>query len=293
MKPPLFDYRAPRTVDEALELAADAPDETSFLAGGQSLVPLLNMRLARPGVVVDLNRVEGLGRIERTDGTLRIGAMVRQRRIETEAEVRELVPLVAEAAGYIAHVPIRTRGTVGGSIAHADPAAELPATVVALGGRLALRRAGGLERLLPAEEFFVGPLTTAIEPGEILVAVELPVASKRTGSAFLEVARTHGAFALVGAGALVTLGGDGRIKAARLAFCGVGGSPYVAAWIEEDVVGELPGERLFAQVSARVRERVHPFDDGQATADYRRTVAGVLAARTLAQAARRAGADEL
>lgn len=292
MKPPLFEYRAPRTVDDALELATEAPDETSLLAGGQSLMPLLNMRLARPKVVVDLNRVEGLDRIERTDGTLRIGAMVRQRRIETDPVVRELVPLVAEAAGHIAHVPIRTRGTFGGSIAHADPAAELPATVVALGGQVALRRVGGLERLVPAEEFFVGPLTTAIEPGEMLVAVELPVVAKRTGSAFLEVARTHGAFALVGAGALVTLGADGRVEGARLGLCGVGGRPYDAR-IEEDVVGERPSERLFAQVGARISETVHPFDDGQATADYRRTVAGVLAARALAQAARRAGGEEL
>jgi carbon-monoxide dehydrogenase medium subunit len=287
VKPPPFDYATPRSVDEVVELLREAPDETSLLAGGQSLMPLLNMRMAEPRVIVDLNRVEELEEIELTsEGRLRVGSMVRQRRLETDQGLRDRLPLLAEAARHIAHVPIRMRGTVGGSLAHADPAAELPATVCALEGRLLVRGPDG-ERVVPAGEFFLGALTSAVEPGELLVAVEIAPPPQGTGWAFHEVARTHGAFALAGAAALLHVGDDGGIDLARLALLGVGSVPYVPDWLTETAVGEAPEESLFRRIGERVRDEVAPFDDVHASADYRRRVAGVLAARALAEAAGR------
>jgi aerobic carbon-monoxide dehydrogenase medium subunit len=290
MKPPAFAYAAPRTVAETLALLADAPDDTSLLAGGQSLVPLMNMRLARPSTVVDLNRVEGLGAIEASNGTVRIGPMVRQRALEMDPVIRARLPLVAEAVGHAGHLAIRTRGTIGGSLAHADPAAELPATMVALGARMVLANARGGERVIPAAEFFLGPLTTAIGPGELLVAVQVDALAPGTGWAFLEVARVHGAFALVAVAALLRRDGGGRIEAARMAFGGIGGAPYVPTWLDEMVLGEEPGEALFAAVGDRVAESIDPPSDNHAGSEYRRRVAGVLTRRALALAARRAGA---
>jgi CO/xanthine dehydrogenase FAD-binding subunit len=287
VKPPRFDYVTPGSVDEVVRVLGDAPEDSSLLAGGQSLMPLLNMRMAQPRVVVDLNRTAGLDAIERTPGgRVRLGSMVRQRRLETDPGLREELPLLREAARHIAHVPIRTRGTVGGSLAHADPAAELPAAVCALEGRL-LVRGSQAERTIPAAEFFLGPLTSALEPGELLVAVEIDAPPPGTGWAFHEVARTHGAFALAGAAALLHVGGDGGIDLIRLALLGVGSVPYVPDWLGEVAVGESPEESLFRRIGERVTEEVTPFDDVHASADYRRRVAGALTARALAEAARR------
>jgi carbon-monoxide dehydrogenase medium subunit len=281
-----FEYRAAGTVEEALELLAAAPDETSLLAGGQSLVPMLNMRLARPRLVVDLNRVSGLSGIERRNGTLRIGAMTRQRALEVDPLAGH-VPLLAAATRHIAHVPIRTRGTIGGSLAHADPAAELPATVAALEGRLLLRSRRGV-RSIAAEEFFIGPLTSARKPDEILETIEIPVPGVRTGWAFREVARAHGAFALVGAATTVQLREDGRLGRVRLALLGVGGSPYLPEWLEQMTAGEEASESLFAEIADRVRESVRPSDDQHTNSTYRRDVAATLTVRTLGQATTRA-----
>jgi aerobic carbon-monoxide dehydrogenase medium subunit len=287
LKPAAFEYATPRSVDEVVEVLGEAADDSTILAGGQSLMPLLNMRMAQPRVIVDLNRVNGLDGIERTpEGGVRLGSMVRQRLLETDPALRATLPLLAEAARHIAHVPIRMRGTVGGSLAHADPAAELPATVCALGGRLLVRGRDG-ERAVPAGDFFLGPLTSAIEPGEVLVAVEIQTSPEGTGWAFREVARTHGAFALAGVAALVHVGGDGSIDLARLALLGVGSVPYVPDWLDEMAVGEAPDQSLFHKIGERVVDAVTPFDDVHASADYRRRVAGVLAARALAEAAGR------
>ena len=290
MKPPPFEYAAPDSVAEVLELLQGSPEDAVLLAGGQSLVPVLNMRMAQPRLVVDLNRVQGLDTIEDTaDGRARFGSMVRQRRLETEPLVRERLPLLTLATRHVAHLPIRSRGTLGGSLAHADPAAELPATVSALDGRLRLQGPDG-DRTVAAGDFFVGPLTTAIEPGELLVGVEVDVPPAGTGSAFVEVARTHGAFALVAVAALLRLDSGGFIDHVRLALAGVGGAPYVPAWLDETALGEAPDEALFRRIGERVSQEVEPFDDIHATAAYRRRVAGVLAARALAAAA--AGVSE-
>jgi CO/xanthine dehydrogenase FAD-binding subunit len=287
VKPPRFDYVAPGSVAEVVEVLRDAPQESTLLAGGQSLVPLLNMRMAQPRVIVDLNQVSGLDALERTPGgRVRLGAMVRQRRLETDPVIRDELPLIAEAARHIAHVPIRTRGTVGGSLAHADPAAELPATVAALGGRLLLRGPNGA-REIPATEFFVGALTTAIELGELLEAIEIEPPPAGAGWGFGEVARTHGAFALAGAAAVLHVGAAGEIDFARLALLGVGSVPYVPEWLEDMAVGEAPAESLFARIGARASEEITPLDDIHASADYRRRVAAVLTARALSAAAAR------
>lgn len=289
MKPPPFDYSAPRSVAEALDLLRQAPEEVSVLAGGQSLVPVLNMRMAQPRALVDLNRVEGLDGIETTpEGRVRFGSMVRQRRLESDPLVRDRLPLLTEAADHIAHLAIRTRGTVGGSLAHADPSAELPAAVSALDGRMLVRGPDG-DRTVAAADFFLGPLTTAIEPGELLVAVELEPPPRGSGSAFLEVARTHGAFALAAAAAVLHLDDGGRIDHARVALAGVGGVPHVPAWLGEVTGGEAPDGALFRRVGERVGDEVEPFDDVHATAQYRKRVAAVLTARALAAAAGRAG----
>jgi carbon-monoxide dehydrogenase medium subunit len=289
VKPARFEYAAPRTLDEALGILASTDDDVSMLAGGQSLVPLLNMRMAQPELVVDLNRVEGLDELSGNGaGPLTIGTMVRQHRLETEPVIRERVPLLVEAVKHVAHVPIRMRGTVGGSLAHADPSAELPAAVSALDGRMVLRSQSG-SRTLAAADFFRGALMTAIEPGELLVEIEVTPPPAGTGWAFTEIARTHGAFALAGVAALLHTGSDGRIDHARLALCGVGGRPYVPAWLDEMALGEKPGDELFAAIGRRVSEDVDPFGDGHAGPEYRRRVAGTLATRALGVAAQRIG----
>ena len=293
MKPPPFGYVAPSTVGEALAVMNDgAHDEPRLIAGGQSLVPLLNMRVSRPTVLVDLNGIDDLRGLDWADGYLRIGAMTRQRVLETDAGVRDRIPLLTEAAGLIAHVAIRTRGTVGGSLAHADPAAELPAAMLALGATLLVRGADGSKRAVPAAEFFVGPFTTAVARGELLEGIEVPVPEARTGFAFVEMSRVHGAFALAGVAALVALGPDGVVTRASLALCGVGGAPYAPAWPQELMVGRRLDAATIGDAGERVCAEVDPPTDGQASSDYRRRLAGVLTRRALALARDRAGAME-
>ncbi len=291
MKPPPFEYAAPATVEEALALlGGDA--EARPLAGGQSLVPLLNMRFARPTLLVDLARVEGLDGIEHENGRVRIGAMTRQRALERDEGIRQRIPLLTEATELIAHIAIRSRGTVGGSLAHADPAAELPVAAIVLDARLVVRSADEGRRSVPAAEFFVGPYTTALGPADLLEGIEIDAPPAGTGWAFLELTRVHGAFALVGVAALVGLDASGAVSRARLALCGVGGTPYAPEWLDEVVVGELPGEELFGAVGARVADSVEPGGDAHADPQYRRRLAGVLTRRALALAARRANGTD-
>lgn len=286
MKAAKFEYRAPASLVEAVEALAADPAETSLLAGGQSLVPMLNMRLARPALLVDLNRIPELRGIERRNGTLRIGAMTRQHAVEVD-EQAAAVPLLVDAIRHIAHLSIRTRGTVGGSIAHADPAAELPATVAVLGAQMVLRSRRGT-RSVSAEEFFVGPLMTSREPDEILEAIEIPVPASRTGWAFREVARTHGAFALVGVAATVTVAGDGGVEAIRLGVLGVGGLPYLPDWVEEVASGAQATDALFAEIGARVGQAVGSQGSSAQSGLYRTEVAATLTERALQEATRRA-----
>src|SRR2546430_134240 len=224
MKPAPFDYFSPGTVDEALALLAEHGDEAKPLAGGQSLIPAMNFRLARPAVLVDLNGISALAYVRAESGGVAMGAMTRQRTVERSDVVARAAPLLAEAMPSIAHPQIRNRGTVGGSIAHADPSAELPAVMLALEARFQARSATG-ERSIPAGEFFKGMLETALEPGELLVEIAVPPLPGRSGTAFVEMARRHGDYALVGVAAVVTLDSRGRCKAARLTLLSVGDGP--------------------------------------------------------------------
>jgi CO/xanthine dehydrogenase FAD-binding subunit len=290
MKPPRFDYLSPRSIDEALGVLARHGDEAKALAGGQSLVPLLSFRLVRPAYIVDLNDVAGLAGIRLDDGHLAIGAMTRQRAVETSPLVRERCPLLAEAMPQIGHVQIRNRGTIGGSLAHADPASELPAVVAALDGELVLRSARG-QRVLTPEQFFVAYLTTAAAPDELLVEVRLPVAPARTGTAFLEVSRRHGDFALVGVAATLTLDEAGACTAAAIAVTGVGPTPVIARDAARALLGERPAPAAFETAGRQVAERVQPDSDLHASSDYRRQLASVLTRRALGRAAERAATD--
>jgi carbon-monoxide dehydrogenase medium subunit len=288
VKPPVFEYVPASSTEEALAALAARGEEAKLLAGGQSLVPLLNMRLATPACLVDLNRAVDLVGIEERAGGVAIGAMTRQRAVERSGLVGARVPLLAEAIGWVGHGPIRNRGTLGGSLAHADPAAELPAVAVCLDARVTVAARDGT-RVLPARELFQAPLTTALRPAELLTEVWFPAAPPATGHAWLEVARRHGDYALVGVGAVVTLAG-GRVREARLCLTGVGGVPVRATGAETLLAGqELTPARLDAAASA-VRAAIDPDTDIHAPASYRRHVAGVLAVRALRQAAARAAA---
>lgn len=289
MKPAAFDYLSPTSVEEALTLLADLGEGARPLAGGQSLVPLMNFRLVRPQHLVDLNGLGELAGIREDNGHLVIGAMTRQRAVETSALVSERCPLLAEAMPQIGHVQIRNRGTVGGSLAHADPAAELPAVVAALDGELVVRSARG-RRVIKAEQFFVGYLTTAAQPGELLVEVRLPAVPPRTGTAFLEISRRHGDFALVGVAATVTVDEAGVCTGATIALTGVGPTPVVAREAARALVGVKPTPEAIEAVGRRVSDGVRPDSDLHASSEYRKHVSGVLTRRALAQAAERAPA---
>ncbi len=288
MKPAPFEYHAPATLDDAVRLLSEAGDDGKLLAGGQSLVPLMNMRVLRPSALIDLNRIEELRAVKTFDENgLSLGAMVRQHTLERDPLVRERVPLLSEAAAHIGHMQIRTRGTLGGSLVHADPAAELPAAVAALGARLVVRGSSGT-RIVSSDEFFVGPLATALGPGEMLVELLIAPLPPGTGWAFVELARRHGDFAIVGAAALAHLDGAGRVDFARLALCGTGGTPHAADWLSDVLHGERPRPELMQEVGRRLTDSVEPDGDIHASAAYRRKVAGVIGARALALALDRA-----
>jgi CO/xanthine dehydrogenase FAD-binding subunit len=227
MKPPLFDYYDPSTEAEALALLAAYGTDAKILAGGQSLMPLLNMRLIEPTILIDVNRIEALSYIRHTPTALHIGALTRQRQVERSVLVARHCPLLCDALQYVGYTPIRQRGTIGGSLAHADPAAELPAVMTALEAQCVLRSQRG-SRILAAADFFVTYLTTALEPDELLCEMRIPLPSPRTGWGFVEVARVTGAFAIVGAAVLLTLDTTGRCQRARVAFTGVGPVPQRA-----------------------------------------------------------------
>ena len=287
MKPPPFDYVAPRSLDEAVAALAEHGDEAKVMAGGQSLVPLLAFRLARPSVVVDVNRVAGLDGARLEGDTLELGALTRQRDVELLPGLRERCPMVVEAVEQIGHVAIRNRGTVGGSLAHADPAAEWTALALALDAELDLHGPGGT-RTLPARDFLISYFTTALQPDEVLTRIRLHVPNGRTGSCFLELARRHGDFAIAGVGALVSLGADGTVVDARVALIGVGERAVRADAAERVLRGAEPTGDVVAEAAAAVDGEIEPNGDIHASADYRRHVAGVLVRRALETAVARA-----
>ncbi|HEX9801139.1 MAG TPA: xanthine dehydrogenase family protein subunit M [Thermoanaerobaculia bacterium] len=289
MKPAPFDYVAARSLDEALEALAERADDAKALAGGQSLIPVLNFRLAQPAVLVDLNRVAGLDSvIEEAGGGLRLGALVRQRSLERDPRIARRAPLLAEATAYVAHPQIRNRGTLGGSLAHADPAAELPAVALALDAELTLRRRGG-ERRLAAREFFIGLFSTALAPGELVTEIRLPPSPPRTGHAFVEFARRHGDYALAGVAARVTLDEGGACRAARLVLVAVGDGPVDARRAAAALAGTaLDAAALAAAAELAAGAEIDPLGDIHASAEFKRHLVRVLVVRALERARERA-----
>ncbi len=283
MKLPQVDYEAPKTVSEAVGLLAEHLDEASVLAGGQSLIPLMALRLANPAVLIDINGIAELSGVSATDGWVAIGAMTREYVAEESATVADAVPLLAAALPLIGHEAIRSRGTIGGSLAHADPAAELPAVARALDAELVVRGQSG-ERVVPAAEWFEGYLTTSRRPDELLIAARFPTAGRGTGVSFQEVARRHGDFAIVGLAASLTLSG-GAISDARLAFAGISDVPVRAVDAEDLLVGERPTAELFDEAARRATGNIDPPADLHGSPDYRKKVAAALVRRGLRAAA--------
>ena len=288
MKPAPFKYIAAASLDQALQQKAEYGDEARFLAGGQSLVPTLNFRLAQPGVLIDINPIETLSSIARANGNaIRIGALTRYRMLERDALVAGAIPLMAEALPHIAHPQIRNRGTLGGNIAHADPASEMPAIVVAMGGRMRAQSAKA-ERWVDAHDFFLAPLTTTLHDDEMLVEIELPLAPPGSGSCFMEVARRRGDFAMAGIALTLTIDDSGTCSALRMALCGAGETPVDATEAAAGLIGHTVDEAAIGEVAASVQKSIDPPGNMQASKEFQRHLVGVLVQRALLTALERA-----
>lgn len=289
MKPPAFVYHAPTSVEEVVAILAELGDEAKVLAGGQSLVPMLNMRLASPAALVDLSRVAGLDDVEVADGHVRVEARVTHERLRRDEPAAAALPLLREALDWVAHPVIRNRGTAVGSIVHADPAAELPAVLGLADGDVELVSAAGTRRVAGAD-YFAGPLESDTGPDELAVAVSFEALPARTGTAFTELARRHGDYAVAGVGVVVTLDADLRVERAKAGFIGVAGIPVLL-----DVTGALAGQQhdalAVADALEEARRAIRPTDDIHASASYRRHVAGALLGRALATAAQKAAKE--
>ncbi|GAP63910.1 carbon-monoxide dehydrogenase medium subunit [Ardenticatena maritima] len=279
MKPPPFEYVAAHSLEEALDALATHGWDAKLLAGGQSLIPVLNFRLASPAVLIDLNPVRELAFVE-ANGVLRIGAMTRQRTLERHEHIARYAPLITAAMPFVAHPQIRTRGTIGGSLAHCDPAAELPAVCLALDATLVARSHRG-ERTIPARDFFFGLFMTALEPDEILTEIRIPPMTPDTRYAFREVARRHGDFALAGVALTLRLDAEGRIQSPRVALFGVHDAAVLAESAMRLLDGATPSEELLREAAHAVANDIEPSSDVHASAEYRTHLAQVLTARAL------------
>ena len=287
MKPAPFDYFDPTTVEETLGLLGEFGDEAKLLAGGQSLLPMLNLRLARPSKLVDINGVTALAHLGTDGDDLLIGALTRQRTLEDADLPDGAWSVLPRALHHVGHVHIRNRGTVGGSITHADPAAELPAAFCALGARMVIRGPSG-EREVPAEAFFRGYFTTAVGPDELLTAIRVPPWPTRSGAAFVEVARRHGDFAQVGVAAAVAIGDEGEVRRAGIAVAGVATEPVIAVAVVDGLVGQQPAAALVEQLAAEFAAGLTPPADLHGTAEYRRQLVRHLLPRAVDQSVRAA-----
>jgi aerobic carbon-monoxide dehydrogenase medium subunit len=292
LKPQGFEYHAPQTVEEAVELLGELGPDAKILAGGQSLIPLLNLRLAAPEHLIDIGRIGELRERRRENGTLRLGAGTRHAELLSEPEIGDACPLLPQAARYIGHPQIRTRGTMGGSLSHADPSAELPAVAVALDATMVIRSVRG-ERRVPARDFFVSFLSTDLADDELLVAIEFPTnefpatqfpaTGARTGSAFGEVAARVGDFAMAGAGAVVQVGEDDRVTDARIVCTSVAEKPVRVTAAEEALRGRTADDAVLAEVEAAVAGHLDPGPQLKESAGYKRRTAAVLARRAVRQ----------
>jgi carbon-monoxide dehydrogenase medium subunit len=286
VKPPIFDYIRPATLDEAASILSERGVEAKILAGGQSLVPLLNFRMLRPSILVDINAVPNLSYVRENGDGLRIGATTRHYAIETSPLVRERFPVLTQAMTHVAHLAVRNRGTIGGSLSHADPAAELPMMAVLLDAEIHTRTKAGT-RMHAAREFFIAPLTTVLEDDEIVTEIVLPPLPPRCGWAFEEFSQRTGDFAIAAVAATLDLN-DGTIADARVAVTGVDETPLRLRDAEAELVGQRCSQALFTAVAQKARTAVQPNSDLRASADYRRHLVEALTERALASACRRA-----
>jgi CO/xanthine dehydrogenase FAD-binding subunit len=286
MKPAPFKYIRASSLDHALSVKAEYGDEARFLAGGQSLIPSMNFRLARPAVLIDINGLAELASVD-LSGETRLGALTRYASLERNGAFLKACPLIAEALPHIAHPQIRNRGTIGGNLSHADPASELPAVALAMQARIRLKSSRG-ERELGASEFFVGILTTDIGPDEMLAEIVFPPPPPSTGTCFMEVARRRGDFALAGVVAIVSLDEEGCCTSIRVALCGVGDTPVDASAAAASLIRQRCTDQAIEAVAADVQRAIAPPGNVHASADYQRHVAGVLTRRTIAAAHQRA-----
>ncbi|HWE14736.1 MAG TPA: xanthine dehydrogenase family protein subunit M [Solirubrobacteraceae bacterium] len=287
MKPAPFEYDHPESVEQALELLANHADDAKVLAGGQSLVPMLNFRLARPARLIDVNGLGTLASLRRADGVLHIGALTRQAMLERSSVVRKHWPLLHEAVGFVAHPQIRNRGTVGGSMAHADPAAELPVALTALDASVMVQSRRGA-RVIHTADLFVTHLTTSLEPDELLTEITIPPVPPSSGSAFVEYARRHGDFALGGAGVVITLDGDGRCSRASIVLLAAAPTPVRAEPAEARLLSRAIDDATARDAAAAAVADITPTGDIHGDTRYRRRLITGMVRRAILTAAHRA-----
>ena len=289
MKPAPFEYHAPDSLEQALDLMSQYAGSAKVLAGGQSLVPAMNFRVLQPSVLIDLNRIAELSYIQEDGDMIRVGAMARERHLEFDSAIAKHIPLLSEAAPFIAHPQIRNRGTIGGSIVNADPAAELPVLMLTLDARLKAKNKSG-ERWIDARDFFAGMFTTTLEPDEILVEIELPFIAPRTGWSFMEVAPRAGDYALMGVAAVVMLDENGKCQKAKLVYLNAGDGPVDAKEAAKHLEGEKFEEKLIESVAVHASEKeINPFGNVHTSPEFQRHLANVLTRKALATAIQRAG----
>ncbi|WP_045522130.1 FAD binding domain-containing protein [Neobacillus niacini] len=287
MKPAVFDYYSPSELDEALCLLDEFGYDAKIMSGGQSLIPMMNMRLARPKVVIDISKIEELNYIRITDSVIQIGGLTRHFQVEESKEIEQVCPLLTEGMKLIGHSQIRSRGTIGGSVVHADPTAELPVMLSTLGATITLASSEEV-RTLTTDEFFMTYLTTTIETNEILVSIEIPIPPANTGYAIDEFTLRKGDFAIVLAAASVTLDEQGKVKSATLCLGGVDGVPVLLDEVTEELIGNFPDSDLILECCNRIGDLVDPEPDIHASGEYRRDLSITYAKRVLERAAMRA-----
>ena len=288
MIPASFDYVAPRTLDEAVRVLATGGEDTKILAGGQSLLPLLKLRLARPKLLVDLAKIPALSGMTQQDDTIVIGALTTHYQIESSEWLQKRCPLLPQTARAIGDVQVRNCGTIGGSLSHADPAADWPAAILALGAELRLRGPKG-ERTLSAEEFFLGPMTTALQPAEILTEIRTPIAHRRTGHAYQKMAQPASGFAIVGAAVSLKMDAKGICQEIGIGVTGLGDTPFRAQAVEERLGGNKLSAKWIEESAAVVADGVEPIEDLDADAEFRAHLARVYVVRAIQEAAKAAG----
>ena len=282
MIPAVFDYQAPTTIDEALSLLAANPDEAKILAGGHSLIPAMKLRLAQPGMLVDIGRIKDLAYIREEGDQIAIGAMTTHYQIESSALLQKICPLLPDCASHIGDVQVRNKGTIGGSVAHSDPAGDWPAAIIALNAQMVLVGANG-ERTIKADDFFVDLLTTALTPGEILREIRVPKPSGRFAHAYQKVRHPASGFAVVGIAVAIRLAADGSCETAGIGVTGVASKAYRATVVEAALKGQKLNAETIAQAAAHATDGVDANSDLYASEDYRRHLAQVYTRRALQQ----------